>query len=277
MVGGGVLGTMHAFTAHGTRAHGDAARSRPRGAEGVGAQLRPDLGERPCAGRRARARARRRASCWERHRRNRSRASASVPTARSRSPSTRASSRCCEAVARRAGRDRARRSAHARAGGGAGGESRPSAARVLGALHCARDAIVEPGRVLPALRAAMTDRGGYTFVGGPHRGRGRAGSRPRSHRGRVARRPRRSCARARRTRASRRRWLAAAPLRRCRLQMMQTAPLDERLTTSIADGDSLRYYPAFAVPEAAGAPGPGAGRRGVARAAARSPSGRAAS
>ncbi len=32
--------------------------------------------------------------------------------------------------------------------------------------------------------------------------------------------------------------------------MMQTRPLDERLTTAIADGDSLRYYPAFAVPEA---------------------------
>ena len=49
-------------------------------------------------------------------------------------------------------------------------------------------------------------------------------------------------------------WLADAPLRRCRLQMMQTAPLDERLTTSVADGDSLRYYPAFAVPEAAALP-----------------------
>ena len=50
------------------------------------------------------------------------------------------------------------------------------------------------------------------------------------------------------------RWLQDAPLRRCRLQMMQTVPLDERLTTSIADGDSLRYYPAFAVPEATGLP-----------------------
>ncbi len=36
------------------------------------------------------------------------------------------------------------------------------------------------------------------------------------------------------------------PLRRVRLQMMQTAPLGEDLTTSIADGDSLRYYPGFA-------------------------------
>jgi glycine/D-amino acid oxidase-like deaminating enzyme len=49
-------------------------------------------------------------------------------------------------------------------------------------------------------------------------------------------------------------WLAEAPLRRCRLQMMQTEPLGERLTTALADGDSLRYYPAFAVPEAAALP-----------------------
>ena len=36
------------------------------------------------------------------------------------------------------------------------------------------------------------------------------------------------------------------PVRRVRLQMMQTEPLDEPLTTAIADGDSFRYYPAFA-------------------------------
>ena len=35
------------------------------------------------------------------------------------------------------------------------------------------------------------------------------------------------------------------PVRRVRLQMMQTAPLDTELTTAVADGDSLRYYPAF--------------------------------
>jgi hypothetical protein len=40
--------------------------------------------------------------------------------------------------------------------------------------------------------------------------------------------------------------LSRAPLRRVRLQMMQTAPFDRRLTTSIADADSLRYYPAYA-------------------------------
>jgi FAD dependent oxidoreductase TIGR03364 len=124
---------------------------------------------------------------------------------------------------------------------------------LLGALHCARDAIVEPRRALPALRAAMTDRGGFTFVGGrtaiaaePGRVRDHTGAEWRAdlvilcpgaaHAGVAA--P----------------WLADAPVRRCRLQMMQTRPLDERLTTSIADGDSLRYYPAFAVPEAAGLP-----------------------
>ncbi|WP_093273680.1 TIGR03364 family FAD-dependent oxidoreductase [Saccharopolyspora shandongensis] len=35
------------------------------------------------------------------------------------------------------------------------------------------------------------------------------------------------------------------PVRRVRLQMMQTDPLGETLTTSIADGDSMRYYPGY--------------------------------
>jgi glycine/D-amino acid oxidase-like deaminating enzyme len=38
------------------------------------------------------------------------------------------------------------------------------------------------------------------------------------------------------------------PVRRVRLQMMQTAPYPGRLTTAVADGDSLRYYPAFDLP-----------------------------
>ena len=43
-------------------------------------------------------------------------------------------------------------------------------------------------------------------------------------------------------------FLARDGVRRVRLQMMQTAPLAERLTTAVADGDSLRYYPAYDVP-----------------------------
>ncbi len=38
------------------------------------------------------------------------------------------------------------------------------------------------------------------------------------------------------------------PVRRVRLQMMQTDPLGEPLTTSVADADSFRYYPAYASP-----------------------------
>lgn len=38
------------------------------------------------------------------------------------------------------------------------------------------------------------------------------------------------------------------PVRRVRLQMMQTEPLGVPLPTSVADGDSFRYYPAYAGP-----------------------------
>jgi glycine/D-amino acid oxidase-like deaminating enzyme len=41
---------------------------------------------------------------------------------------------------------------------------------------------------------------------------------------------------------------APAGLRRVRLQMLQTLPFGPRLTTALADGDSLRYYPAYDVP-----------------------------
>src|SRR5580693_4904845 len=42
--------------------------------------------------------------------------------------------------------------------------------------------------------------------------------------------------------------LARDGVRRVRLQMMQTAPLAQRLATAVADGDSLRYYPAYDLP-----------------------------
>ena len=42
--------------------------------------------------------------------------------------------------------------------------------------------------------------------------------------------------------------LARDGVRRVRLQMMQTAPLAERLTTAVANGESLRYYPAYDLP-----------------------------
>jgi FAD dependent oxidoreductase TIGR03364 len=38
-----------------------------------------------------------------------------------------------------------------------------------------------------------------------------------------------------------------APIRKVYLQMMNTAPFGEEITTSIADGDSMRYYPGYDV------------------------------
>jgi FAD dependent oxidoreductase TIGR03364 len=129
---------------------------------------------------------------------------------------------------------------------------------VRAGLWCRHDAVVEPGRVLGALRRQLETTGRYrwspgrravdvTTEGSPsgtgatvidHHGDQHRGSRVLLCLGD--------------------RWtglggrvgtaLSAAPLRRCRLQMMQTAPTGERVSTAIADGDSMRYYPAFDLP-----------------------------
>lgn len=118
------------------------------------------------------------------------------------------------------------------------------AGAIHGALHCRRDAMVEPRAVLPALRAALAATGRYEVRTGAHvvehdgpsvvdhLGRRTDGDLlvvcpGATHDGLLAG------------------HLAAAPVRRRRLQMLQTAPLDARLTSSIADADSLRYYPAY--------------------------------
>ena len=123
---------------------------------------------------------------------------------------------------------------------------------VIGGLLCRQDAVVEPGLVLGALRATLQATGRYTWhpcrqvvdvetgAGGTavavdhlgHRHEGSVvvlciGDRLSGLGGRVGA------------------ALSAAPLRRCRLQMLQTAPHGERLTTAVADADSMRYYPAF--------------------------------
>jgi FAD dependent oxidoreductase TIGR03364 len=133
---------------------------------------------------------------------------------------------------------------------------------VVGGLLCRRDAVVEPGLVLGALRVTLEATGLYTWlprrqtvdvetVGATavavdhlgHRHEGSAvvlciGDRLSGLGGRIGA------------------TLAAAPLRRCRLQMMQTAPFEERLTTAVADGDSMRYYPAFDLPGRDSLPAP---------------------
>ncbi|WP_410785110.1 TIGR03364 family FAD-dependent oxidoreductase [Kribbella sp. C-35] len=113
-----------------------------------------------------------------------------------------------------------------------------------GALWCARDAIVEPREVLPALRAELLKSNRYQFLGGRevrnvHTGRvvddnGVTHSADLVilctgawHSGLI------------------RELTDDLPVRRVRLQMMQTAPLGDTLTTAVADGDSFRYYPAY--------------------------------
>jgi FAD dependent oxidoreductase TIGR03364 len=128
-----------------------------------------------------------------------------------------------------------------------------------GALLCRRDAIVEPRQVPGAIRRHLLAGGGagagpagsgYDWRPGreavelaPHAVRDHTGEWHRgdlvilatgaAHTGiagpHLARYPQ-------------------PPVRRVRLQMLQTRPFAGRLTTSVADGDSLRYYPAYDLP-----------------------------
>lgn len=116
---------------------------------------------------------------------------------------------------------------------------------MAGALHCALDAVVEPRLVPAALQAACHRTGRYQLVTrcevvgvGDHRvvdarGTVHAGDRVvlcpgAAHHGVAGE------------------VLADLPVRRVRLQMLETEPFGADVATAVADGDSLRYYPAFA-------------------------------
>jgi FAD dependent oxidoreductase TIGR03364 len=120
---------------------------------------------------------------------------------------------------------------------------------VAGGLLCRADAIVEPRLVLPALRAHLAGPG-YEWLPGreaaeivPNAVRDHTGA---WHQCDLVV----LCPGAVFTGVVGRylRSLARDGVRRVRLQMMQTAPMAERLTTAVADGDSLRYYPAYDLP-----------------------------
>jgi FAD dependent oxidoreductase TIGR03364 len=139
----------------------------------------------------------------------------------------------------------------------------PAAVRVVnpalrgefaGGLFCRADAAVEPRLVPAALRASLlggtSAQAPYQWLPGreavelaPHAVRDHAGA---WHRADLVV----LCPGAAHTGIAGPHLAAFAPppVRRVRLQMMQTAPLDAELTTSIADGDSLRYYPAYDLP-----------------------------
>ncbi|MFB7875359.1 TIGR03364 family FAD-dependent oxidoreductase [Nocardia sp. NPDC056064] len=122
----------------------------------------------------------------------------------------------------------------------------------LAGLHCSADAIVESRQALPALRAHMAATGRYTFHEGTEArsvldtaaGATVLDDHGRRHEGDLVV----HCPGAAHSGLTRE-LAGELPVRRVRLQMMQTAPLGEPLTTAIADGDSFRYYPGFAGPQ----------------------------
>jgi FAD dependent oxidoreductase TIGR03364 len=120
---------------------------------------------------------------------------------------------------------------------------------LAGGLLCRADAIVEPRQALPALRGHLAGDG-YEWLPGrevteiaPTAVRDHTGA---WHQCDLVI----LCTGAAFTGVAGRylRYLARDGVRRVRLQMMQTAPMAQRLTTAVADGDSLRYYPAYDLP-----------------------------
>jgi FAD dependent oxidoreductase TIGR03364 len=120
---------------------------------------------------------------------------------------------------------------------------------LAGGLLCRADAIVEPRLALPALRAHLAGPG-YQWLPGrevteivPNAVRDHTGA---WHQCDLVV----LCPGAVFTGVVGRYLssLARDGVRRVRLQMMQTAPLAQRLATAVADGDSLRYYPAYDLP-----------------------------
>ncbi|MBF6158640.1 TIGR03364 family FAD-dependent oxidoreductase [Nocardia cyriacigeorgica] len=124
--------------------------------------------------------------------------------------------------------------------------------KFLAGLHCSADAAVESRQALPALRAYMEATGRYTFYAATEARTVEdtsGGAVVRDDQGRTfAADLVLVCAGAAHTGLTRD-LVGTLPVRRVRLQMMQTAPLGEPLTTAIADGDSFRYYPGFAGPQ----------------------------
>jgi len=122
------------------------------------------------------------------------------------------------------------------------------AGRYLGALQCTTDAAVEPALLLSGLRDYLKIFTNYTWVpefeavdfyhdeNGNHvtdiAGRKFSGEYLAICAGAVHK-------------GFLEEYLEQAPLRKVRLQMAATAPLGADLRHSLADADSLRYYPAF--------------------------------
>jgi FAD dependent oxidoreductase TIGR03364 len=114
----------------------------------------------------------------------------------------------------------------------------------LGGLLCRRDGSVEPRQVLGAIRDHLNQDTAYTYL--PDRTAVElADGAVRDHTGAWHHGDLVVLNTGATLTGIAGEHLSAAPIRRCRLQMMQTAPLDEELTTAVADADSFRYYPGY--------------------------------
>jgi FAD dependent oxidoreductase TIGR03364 len=256
IVGGGILGTMHAVMA---RRRGLAVTHLEREPEGRGASVR-NFGLVWVSGRRAGPEltlALRARELWES-------IAADAPGTgfRPHGSLTIASNEAELAVMREAAElpDAGQREFEVLSADGVREVNPALQGEFLGGLWCRADAIVEPRVALPALRSWLSSTGpGYEWLPG-HEAVEVAANGARDqlgqwHRGDLVV----LCTGANFTgiagpHLAASGALASAPgaggrgLRRVRLQMLQTLPFPGRLTTSVADGDSLRYYPAFEVP-----------------------------
>jgi glycine/D-amino acid oxidase-like deaminating enzyme len=269
IVGGGILGTMHAVMA---RRRGLAVTHMERERDGRGASVR-NFGLVWVSGRRAGpelALALRARELWES-------IAADAPGTgfRPAGSLTVASTEAELAVLREAAElpDAKRREFELLPADGVREVNPALQGEFLGGLWCRADAIVEPRAALTALRAWLSSPGGpgyawrpgreavavtanavrdqhgewhrgdlvvlctganYTGVAGPHLAAAGALAGAPGPAGSPG--------------------PASAGLRRVRLQMLQTRPFPGPLATSVADGDSLRYYPAYDVPSLAGLP-----------------------
>ncbi|MFG2993201.1 TIGR03364 family FAD-dependent oxidoreductase [Streptomyces sp. NPDC048257] len=116
------------------------------------------------------------------------------------------------------------------------------------ALWCERDAAVEPRTAQLHLREALRATGRYTFLAGREVREVVGPGAVRDDHGDVHRADAVVLATGAWLSGLVRELVPGLPVRRVRLQMMQTDPLGERLTTSVADADSFRYYPAYRSP-----------------------------
>ncbi len=118
---------------------------------------------------------------------------------------------------------------------------------VAGALWCRVDAVVEPRTMVAALSCHLAAQAGYRWLGGAAvvelADRAVLDDHGRRHEGDwVFLCPGAS------TSGLVARYAGPPKTRRVRLQMLETAPYPGRLGTAVADGGALRYYPAFDLP-----------------------------